>query len=114
MDHGHLQTLETELLAPTVRADRRRLDVLLHPDFHEIGRSGRHVSREEILDALPHEERTAPPVPEERRADDVGPGLVLLTYRLTDPVSGRRSRHCSLWETTPEPRLRYHQGTWEL
>ena len=37
----HLQTLEVELHHPGVRTSRARLEALLHPDFHEVGRSGR-------------------------------------------------------------------------
>jgi hypothetical protein len=45
----HLVDLETELHKGEVRRNLHRLAELLHPDFLEIGRSGRRYSREEIL-----------------------------------------------------------------
>ena len=41
-----LQALEAELHHPGVRCSRERLEQSLHPDFHEVGRSGRQYSRE--------------------------------------------------------------------
>ena len=44
-----LQALEVELHHPGVRCDRDWLEALLHPEFHEVGRSGCTYSRETEL-----------------------------------------------------------------
>lgn len=44
--------LELALLTPEVRGDRSRLEELLHPDFVEVGASGRRWTRSEMIDAL--------------------------------------------------------------
>jgi len=36
-----LQSLEVELHHDRLRCDRARLDQLLHPEFHKVGRAGR-------------------------------------------------------------------------
>ena len=46
------QQLERLLLRPDIRADRERVEVLLHRDFQEFGASGRVWDREKIVDAL--------------------------------------------------------------
>lgn len=47
-----LQGLEVELHHPGTRCSPARLDALLHPQFHEIGRSGRAYDRETVLGSL--------------------------------------------------------------
>ena len=54
--------LEVALLDPAVRADRSRLDELLHADFVEFGASGRVFDRNAILDELVGEGHGAPRV----------------------------------------------------
>ena len=48
--------LERELLSPTVRADSSRVAAILHPDFEEIGSSGRLWSRDAIVNELAGQE----------------------------------------------------------
>ncbi|QDB79944.1 nuclear transport factor 2 family protein [Georgenia wutianyii] len=102
---------EELLLSPAVRADRSRLEPLLSADFTEIGQSGRWWGREEILAELTGE--SLPPGPAtltERAAREVGPGTLLLTYRL-DLGTGA-SRRSSLWcEEDGAVRCVFHQGT---
>jgi hypothetical protein len=47
-----LQALEVELHHPGVHCSRERLEQLLHPQFHEVGRSGRIYDRETIVSYL--------------------------------------------------------------
>ncbi|WP_089403139.1 DUF4440 domain-containing protein [Geodermatophilus saharensis] len=101
--------LERLLLRPDVRADRRRVDGLLHPDFQEFGASGRVWDRETIVDALAADPTTpgaAEAFAPVRLAEDV----VLLTYRVS---GGRGSLRSSVWVRAPAAgwRLRFHQGT---
>lgn len=47
-----LSGLEAELHQPMVRRNGARIRMLLHPDFEEVGRSGRLYTREAIVAAL--------------------------------------------------------------
>jgi hypothetical protein len=47
-----LQALEVELHHPDVRRNPARLAQLPHPEFHEVGRSGRMYNRESIMELL--------------------------------------------------------------
>lgn len=52
-DTEQLEALERELLRPETRSDRARMRALLHPEFVEIGRSGRVWSADEVIDLFP-------------------------------------------------------------
>lgn len=105
-----VQARELELLDPDVRRDARRVDQLLHPRFVEIGRSGRRWQRAEIIAALAGEQGRVAPETDEWVFDDVGPMLVLVTYRVMSATGS--SRHASLWDLSGgAPLIRYHQGT---
>ena len=54
---GKLCALERELHATATRANRSRLDKLLHRDFWEIGRSGVIFTRSQVLESLPADDR---------------------------------------------------------
>ena len=106
-----VEALERELLGPEVRGDIGRTGVLLHPDFMEIGSSGRVWTRDAMMMALEEDpgERTELEV---LGADRVGTGAVLLTYR-SYARSGTTLRS-SLWVLdNGRWRLRFHQGTVE-
>ncbi|MGP0223488.1 RNase H family protein [Paenarthrobacter sp. NCHU4564] len=106
--------LERELLRPDVRADIGRIGVLLHPDFAEIGSSGRFWTRDAMMVAL--EEDPGEPVDLELiSADRLSEDSILLNYRssghsgATPTGSSLRS---SLWLLDRgQWRLRFHQGT---
>jgi ribonuclease HI len=104
-----VEELERELLGPLVRGDMGRTAVLLHPDFLEIGSSGRVWTRDAMMMALEEDpgERTDIEI---LGADRVGPNAVLLTYR-SFARSGTTLRS-SLWVLDGDRwRLRFHQGT---
>ncbi|MFJ5862501.1 RNase H family protein [Pseudarthrobacter sp. NPDC092439] len=104
-----VEELERELLGPLVRGDMGRTAVLLHPDFMEIGSSGRVWTRDAMMMALEDDpgERTEIEV---LAADRIGTGAVLLTYR-SFARSGTTLRS-SLWVLDGDRwRLRFHQGT---
>lgn len=102
---------ERALLFSEIRRDGVTLETLLAVEFHEIGESGRHWSRNEVVDALaaePADDERA--TLSERRADRVAADVILLTYRLD--FADRSSRRGSLWRVSPDgPRLLFHQGT---
>ena len=105
-----IQAAETALLSSEIRGDWDAAARLLHPDFTEIGRSGRHWTRTEILEALAAEGLRDTPSPDEWRFVDVAPNTVLVTYRLRSGTTV--SRHSSLWTLSAQgPRMLFHQGT---
>ncbi|NUT71209.1 RNase H family protein [Pseudarthrobacter sp. C4D7] len=104
-----VEELERELLGPLVRGDIGRTAVLLHPDFMEIGSSGRVWTRDAMMMALEEDpgERTDIEV---LGAERIGTSAVLLTYR-SFARSGTTLRS-SLWVLDGGRwRLRFHQGT---
>ncbi|MFJ4028192.1 RNase H family protein [Paenarthrobacter sp. NPDC089989] len=101
--------LERELLRPDVRADIGRIGVLLHPEFAEIGQSGRFWTRDAMMVAL--EEDPGEHVELELlSADRLSENTILLNYRsLSHAGSALRS---SVWLLDRGKwRLRFHQGT---
>ena len=104
-----VEELERELLGPLVRGDIGRTAVLLHPDFTEIGSSGRMWTRDAMMMALEEDpgERTDMEI---LGAERIGAEAVLLTYR-SYARSGATLRS-SLWVLDGGRwRLRFHQGT---
>ncbi|WP_404381955.1 ribonuclease HI family protein [Knoellia locipacati] len=104
----HVIALERSLLTDEVRSDPAAVAALLHPQWTEVGRSGRLWSREEILDEIG-------PLDEEASLDvlacmPVGPDAMLLTWRsVTDSGSTLRS---SLWvRDKGHWQQLHHQGT---
>ncbi|MES2583201.1 MAG: nuclear transport factor 2 family protein [Pseudomonadota bacterium] len=111
-----LQALEVELHHPGVRCSRERLNQLLHPEFHEVGRSGRAYTRETIVSFLASQETQPAVVSEEFTVAELGPGVALLTYRSAHLENGNilvnHTLRSSIWVKTDAGwQLRYHQGT---
>jgi hypothetical protein len=112
----HLQSLEVELHHPGVRCDRQRLEQLLHPDFHEVGRSGAVYDRETVIAHLAAQEEHPVIASDAFALAVLGDGVALLTYRsanvAADATRGRHTWRSSVWLRTPQGwQLRYHQGT---
>jgi ribonuclease HI len=104
-----VEALERELAGPEVRGDIGRTGVLLHPDFMEIGSSGRVWTRDAMMMALEEDPGQHAEL-EILGADRIGTNAVLLTYR-SYARSGTVLRS-SLWVLDGTRwRLRFHQGT---
>lgn len=112
-----LQALEVELHHPGVACTRERLEQLLHPQFHEVGRSGRKYDRDAVVAFLAtHPRRPAVESPHGFAVERLSPGLALLSYRSVQvPVAGAAplaTWRMSLWQQAGgQWQLRYHQGT---
>ena len=113
---AELQALEVELHHPDVRCSRERLEQLLHPDFYEVGRSGRTYNRATVIDHLAVQE--SQPIMESGAfaLSEPAPGVALLTYRSAFADQERGLYHhalrSSLWvKTSSGWQMRYHQGT---
>jgi hypothetical protein len=111
-----LRTLEVELHHPGVRCSRERLAQLLHPDFHEVGRSGRAYSRETVVNFLAAQASQPVVASEAFSVSELGPGVALLSYRSAQVEQGQvllnHTLRSSVWIRTDAGwQLRYHQGT---
>lgn len=97
--------------AAEVRGDAGRLDLLLSPDFVEIGASRRVWDRAQIVELLAGEAPDDDPIQVlDLQGRAIGDGLVLATW---PSVRGtRRARRSSLWRRDKVGwRLVHHQGT---
>ncbi len=111
-----LQALEVELHHPGVRCSRARLEQLLHPDFHEVGRSGRPYDRDTVIRFLAAQDTQPVVASDDFAVSLLGPGVALLGYRSAHVAPGAGLVHhtlrASLWlQTGAGWQLRYHQGT---
>lgn len=111
-----LRTLEVELHHPGVLCSRERLAQLLHPDFHEVGRSGRAYSRETVVNFLAAQASQPVVASEAFSVSELGPGVALLSYRSAQVEQGQvllnHTLRSSVWIRTDAGwQLRYHQGT---
>ena len=104
-----VEAQERELLRPETRADIGRTGVLLHPEFTEIGTSGRLWTRDSMMMALEENPGGGAEL-DVIGADRVGAEAVLLTYRSKGRAGS--SLRSSLWVLDgTQWRLRFHQGT---
>lgn len=107
-DEERVVALERDLLTDEVRSDPAAVAALLHPDWAEIGRSGRLWSRDEMLAAIgPLGEQITLDVITVTR---IAPEAILLVWRaVADQRATLRStlwvRHAGDWQA------RFHQGT---
>lgn len=105
-----VKAAELALLDSDVRREPDRVRELLHPDFVEIGRSGRRWTMSATIAALEAETSRIQPETDEWLFNEVSPSLILVTYRITGKAGS--SRHASLWDLSGAiPVVRYHQGT---
>lgn len=108
-DEEVVTRLERELTEPAVRSDASRVAALLHPDFEEIGRSGRLWGRDAILEALAEEDAPAAELAV-LGTERIGADAILLTARTVDERG--TSLRSSLWlRSGGRWRLRFRQGT---
>jgi hypothetical protein len=111
-----LQSLEVELHHPGVRCSRERLEQLLHPEFHEVGRSGRAYDRETVVTFLAAQESQPAVISQDFALSVLSPGVALLTYRSAHQEQSQHlvnhTLRSSLWLRVGAGwQLRYHQGT---
>jgi ribonuclease HI len=106
-DEEHVVAMERSLLSDEVRSDRAAVAALLHPDWQEVGRSGRLWTREDCLDAI----GPIDPVRlEVISTDRIGPDTILLLWRTSTPE--RSTLRSTLWvRSGGQWQARFHQGT---
>ena len=113
---SELRALESELHHPGAACTRDRLESLLHPEFHEVARSGRRYTRQIVIDYLAERTQIAPVVNEAHQLQKLAPDWALLTYRSEeiahDGTRFNAALRASLWTRTPAGwQLFYHHGT---
>ena len=102
--------LERSLLTRAVRGDRARLEALLHPEFVEIGASGRRWSRAEMLDALLQEPTVTAVEAFDLVARQLAPEVVLVTF--TTRRGTTLVHRSSIWvRRGGDWTVVFHQGT---
>ena len=89
---------------------------MLHPEFHEVGRSGRSYNRETIVKFLAAQESQPEVASQKYSVSELGPGVALLTYRSAhieqSKILVNHTLRSSVWlKTNAGWQLRYHQGT---
>ena len=102
-----LRNLEKEL---TLR-NRKRMEMLLHPDFVEFGRSGTRYTRVDVLRKFADAEL---PSIQYRNFDltILSDGVALLTYLSAGAHGKPKTLRSSLWVRTKLGwQIRFHQGT---
>lgn len=107
-DAEQVIALERQLLEDDTRSDSAAVAALLHPQWTEIGRSGRLWTRDEILDEIGP--LTEPVSLDVMSCMPAGPDALLLTWRaVRDAETTLRS---SLWvRTAGHWQQLFHQGT---
>lgn len=101
---------ELELLDPDVRRSAEQLTALLHPDFVELGSSGRRWDRDSMIASLTCSDQTSRAHAVDMVPVSVAPGVVHLRYV---SVNGRRrAQRSSIWvHDECGWRAWFHQGT---
>jgi hypothetical protein len=112
----HLRNLELMLFDPAVRSSRVSLEVLLSPQFQEIGSSGRLFGFAEIVDALLAEDLVISRELTDFRLTMLSESLALVTYEASRKVMDGgeiRSIRSSIWRDDGDKdwRMLFHQGT---
>lgn len=106
-DAEQVVALERALLTDEVRSDRAATAALLHPDWQEIGRSGRLWAREEILDGIGPIDPVALEVVS---VEALTPDALLLLWRAT--ADGCSTLRSSVWVRSGRGwQQRFHHGT---
>jgi len=99
---------------PEFIGSRAAIEVMVAPDFWEIGASGRRYSRQYVLETL--EAREEEPIDDDDwetsdfHCRELARDLYLLTYTLLQ--GERRTRRATIWRRTPSGWvIVFHQGT---
>lgn len=109
----YLEHLEEGLWVDETRFDPRWMDRMLHPEFSEVGRSGRTYTREETLGAPATHLEVELPL-ERYRLQLIDEDVALVRYISRQTLDGepRPGERTSIWVNTNDGwRLRFHQGT---
>ena len=114
-DHEQYVAQAERLLAEAVMSgDSAQVRELLHPDFREVGQSGRVFDRAGILDDVASRSPKPPYILENLRCVGLSTDIVLATYRAIAATDHgvRVSERSSVWLCNGGTwQLYHHQGT---
>ena len=102
--------LECSHLQPDVRVSGEKMGEVLDQEFYEFGSSGRITFRSDYEedDALTPDRMEI----SDFQMHELGPEVVLTTYRIFNEASGRRTNRSSVWKKRDTGwKLFFHQGT---
>ncbi|MGD2100740.1 MAG: DUF952 domain-containing protein [Acidimicrobiia bacterium] len=108
----YLDHLEEGMWRET-RADAEWMDHVLHPDFVEVGRSGRTYDRTQAIETTDYPYDYELPL-QSLETELIGEDIALVRYVSRESLDGETSpaHRTSLWiHTDTGWRLRFHQGT---
>ena len=114
---NHIKDLEQSLHSETLRSNSDKAASLFHPQFKEIGRSGRQFDKSSILRLMREESFEEEKVySRDYQLQSIGDELVQLTYKSAIKNSQGQltafSIRSSLWQKQGDKwLLRFHQGT---
>lgn len=111
---AHLTALESELHHNGILCAAERLQTLLHPQFHEVGRSGMPYTRDTVIRYLTNCTEAPQTRSFHHRLQSLGPQQALLTYLSvsTDSHTPLYTWRSSVWILEGgQWQLLYHQGT---
>jgi hypothetical protein len=107
-DRDHFFELETALHKRQVRNSRAAVSELLADEFIEFGSSGRTFNKAQIIEALEKEESDQQVAVEDFVAQELAPGVVLVTY----VVKNSGTLRSSIWKLIDGRwQMVFHQGT---
>lgn len=109
-----ISALEAELHHPGVACSVARLEQLLHPHFHEVGRSGNRYDRSTVLRHLASQPGPTALAAQGYVLQALAPDCVLLCYQSQHQDGERRqtAQRASIWRQGAQGwQLFYHQGT---
>lgn len=113
-----LRALEIELHGPLTPQTLPRWQQLLHPSFHELGRSGGTITRVDVLEGFLGKSRDYRVEARDFAVALLAADVALLTYRSchvdADGTAARHTNRASIWQRDADGtawRLRFHQGT---
>lgn len=113
MTGPYLSHLEVGLWAEDSSDRREWLEMLLHPDFSEVGRTGQSFSRQSFIAAGPEAVKMDLPL-DDYQLDLIDEDVALIRYVTHGVYEGaaESTHRTSIWVNTNEGwRLRFHQGT---
>ena len=105
-----LADLEAEIHHPGRTCTRQRLEQILAPAFHEVGRSGAQYSREQVITFLLDRGTMPSAMPFNHRVHQVSSDVAILSYETDEggQLGTRKNpaRRASVW--------RHGEGGWQL
>ena len=111
-----LRQLEAEFHHPGDGISLARLEQLLHPEFHEVGRSGLPFTRQSVADYLARRTTIPPTRTWGHHLQRLADHAALLTYQSAEQAPDgswlREARRSSVWIKSGDTwQIVYHQGT---